>query len=78
MGTTSLLVALAPRLGGFGVPKFFSGSFRRRGGEVLKAHAPFCGVFRKLQLALCIRTGFRPSRDTAFLFQRRGQHADAG
>ena len=27
MGTTTLLVALAPRLGGFGVPKFFQAVF---------------------------------------------------
>ena len=39
----------------------------RRGDEVLKAHAP-SGARRKQLLVLCIRTGLRPSRDTAFCF----------
>ena len=39
----------------------------RRGDEVLKAHAP-SAARRKQLLVLCIRTGLRPSRDTAFCF----------
>ena len=68
VGTSTLPVALAPRLGRFGVPKIFSGCFCRRGEEVLKAHARMC---RKQLLALCLCTGFRPSRDTA-VFSKGG------
>ena len=76
MGTTSLLVALAPRLGGFGVPNFFQVFFAVAVTRRLRLMLHLGRVPQACWLCAYARGSGPPG--TPHFFQRRGQHADAG